>query len=122
MTSRFSKHISFLSFFVLIAGMPALSFAQTAKGNLGDKEYIIVKDYKPVLGESSKISDSPKGDTTSANPPVMKYNIRSQKAVADYETPTIKAVKIKDEQLAKLYRSYVKLGIGNYTTYSGDLY
>jgi hypothetical protein len=107
--------------FLLIA-LPSLLFAQKEKENLGDKEYIIVKDYKPVLGESYKISDLPEGDTSSATPPAMDYTIRSKKLSSEYEAGTIKAVKIKDEQLSKLYRTYVKLGMGNYTTYAGDLY
>lgn len=102
--------------------VPAFLFAQDEKDKLGDKEYIIVKDYKPVLGESLKISESPEGDTTTSNPPEMEYSIRSRKASTDYETSVIKAVNIKDEQLDKLYRSYVRLGLGNYTTYKGDLY
>lgn len=48
------------------------------KEDLGDKEYIIVKDYKPVLAESYKISDVPEGDTTTVNPPAMKYNAVSK--------------------------------------------
>lgn len=91
------------------------------KEDLGDKTYIVVKDYRPILAESSKISDSPEGDTSSTNPPEMTYSIRSQKAETNYETSTIKAVKIKDEPLAKLYRSYIKLGLGNYSIYSGEL-
>lgn len=90
--------------------------------DLGDETYIIVKDYRPILAESAKISDSPEGDTTSTNPPAMTYSIRSQKAETNYETSTIKAVKIKDEPLAKLYSSYIKLGLGNYSKYHGDLY
>ena len=107
---------------IILASLPLLLFAQQEKENLGDKEYIIIKDYKPVLGESFKISDSPEGDTSSATPPEMEYNIRSKKITSEYELSTIKAVKIKDEQLTKLYRTYLKLGIGNYTTYTGDLY
>src|SRR4051812_28453836 len=107
---------------LVIMMMPAITFGQDEKGNLGDKEYIIIKDYKPVLGESLKISDSPEGDTTSFTPPDMNYDFRDKKLASDYELSTIKAVKIKDEQLAKLYRTYIKLGLGNYTTYAGDLY
>ena len=53
----------------LLLVVPA--FAQQVKDpeELGDKEYIIVKDYKPVLAESYKISDVPEGDTTTVNPP-----------------------------------------------------
>jgi len=78
------------------------SFAQDK--DLGDKEYVIVKDYKPVLAESNKISDTPDGDT------------------ANFEAGVIKAVKIKDEPIPKLYRSLAKLGLGNYNTYTGELF
>ena len=107
---------------IIITSLSSFLFAQDDKEKLGDKEYIIIKDYKPVLSESFKISDSPEGDTSSTNPPVMEYNIRAKKITSDYELATIKAIKIKDEQLVKLYHSYLKLGIGNYTTYAGDLY
>ncbi len=107
---------------LMFLSLPVWLFAQDDKGNLGDKEYIIIKDYKPVLGESLKISDSPEGDTASATPPEMSYDFRDKKLTSDYELSTIRAVKIKDEQLAKLYRAHLRLGLGNYTTYVGDLY
>ena len=102
--------------------LPGFLMGQQPKDNLGDKEYIIVKDYKPILAESYKISDTPDGDTSTTESGALTYSIRSKKADTEYESATIKAVKIKDEQLAKLYRSYVKLGVGNYTTYNGELY
>lgn len=112
-----------LSCLLLLFAIPFLLVAQQpVKENLGDKEYVIVKDYKPVLGESLKLSETPEGDTSSSVPPVLEYDVRAKKASADYEASVIKAVSIKDEQLAKLYRTYVRLGIGNYTTYLGDLY
>ncbi len=90
--------------------------------DLGDKEYIIVKDYKPVLAESFKISDSPEADNTSSTPPALNYNITPKKIETNYEAGVIKAVKLKDEPISKLYRSLVKLGIGNYSTYYGELF
>jgi len=90
--------------------------------DLGDKEYVIVKDYKPVLAESNKISDTPEGDTAYSNPPKMNYNIESKKLETNFEAGVIKAVKIKDEPIPKLYRSLAKLGIGNYNTYTGELF
>jgi hypothetical protein len=95
----------------------------TAQGTLGGKEeYIIVKDYKPVLAESYKISDSPETDTVSSNPPALNYNIIPKRIETNFEAGVIKAVKLKDEPITKLYRSLVKLGIGNYATYQGELF
>ena len=111
----------------LLLVLPTILFAQDKtptenKEDLGDKTYIVVKDYRPILAESYKVSDSPEGDTSSTNPPELTYSIRSQKAETNYETSTIKAVKIKDEPLAKLYKTYIKLGLGNYSIYNGELY
>lgn len=107
---------------LLLLAIPLQALAQQEKGELGDKEYIIVKDYRPVLAESAKISDSPEGDTALFTPPPMQYNLRSRKAATNYETAVIKAVKVKDEPLPKLYRSLLRGGIGNYTSYLGELY
>jgi len=90
--------------------------------DLGDKEYFVVKDYKPVLAESVKISDSPEADTSSSTAPALSYNIQPKKIETNFEAGVIKAVKLKDEPITKLYRSLVKLGIGNYGTTYGDLF
>ncbi|REJ85225.1 MAG: TonB-dependent receptor [Bacteroidetes bacterium] len=109
--------------FILSAISCFSSYAQQKeKDNLGDKEYIIVKDYKPVLAESFKISDSPEADTSSAALPAQNYRINPKQAETEFETATIKAVKIKDESLSKLYRNHVVLGLGNYSKYNGELY
>jgi hypothetical protein len=96
--------------------------AQQPKENLPSDSIVIMKDYMPMLAESEKISDAPEGDTTSATPAPLAYPFNPKKAETSYETSTIKAVKIKDETLQKLYRTYVKLGLGNYSTYMGELY
>jgi hypothetical protein len=96
------------------------SFAQDKE--LGDKEYVIVKDYKPVLAESNKISDTPEGDTAYSNPPKMDYNIAPKKLETNFEAGVIRAVKIKEEPIPKLYRSLAKLGLGSYDTYTGELF
>gem|GEM_PF-2726537 len=106
---------------VLILNLLAIySFGQDKE--LGDKEYVIVKDYKPVLAESNKISDSPEGDTSYSNPPKMDYNIAPKKLETNFEAGVIRAVKIKEEPIQKLYRSLVKLGLGSYDTYTGELF
>jgi hypothetical protein len=89
---------------------------------IGDKEYIIVKDYKPVLAESWKISDTPEGDTAVSLVLPQTYSFESRRANTAYAAGTIKSVKVKDEPLQKLYRSYLKAGGGNYGRYMADLY
>jgi len=112
----------FLLISLLLFNFAAFSQKEKEKEDLGDKEYIIVKDYKPVLAESYKISDTPEGDTSTYVAPALNYKMETKKAETNYETATIKAVRVKDEALTKLYRNLVRLGIGNYTKYSGELY
>jgi hypothetical protein len=110
--------------FFLSALLPLFAVAQQqeTERDLGNKEYVIVKDYKPVLAESSKISDMPEGDTSTVDALPQNYAFESRKAETLYETSAIKAVKIKDEPLPKLYRAYLKAGGGNYDKYLGELY
>ena len=96
--------------------------AQQQEKDLGDKEYVIVKEYKPVLADAVKISEVPKGDTTAMNPPQLKYRPEPRTMATSYQTGVIKPVKIKDEPLSKLNPLLVKLGIGNYSTYYGELF
>ncbi|MFM7217503.1 MAG: hypothetical protein ACKO1U_05750 [Bacteroidota bacterium] len=102
--------------------IPSLAFSQDPGRDLDGKEYIIVKDFKPTLSESRKVTGSPSGDTTTFRPAVMEYPFIARKADTYYETAAISAVKIKDEPLAKLYRCYLKAGGGNYSKYLGELY
>jgi len=61
----------------LFAGLHLSAIAQDEKSGdkneLGNKEYIIVKDYKPILAESQKISETPDGDSAVSTPPVFNY-------------------------------------------------
>ena len=108
------KNISIVKILtVVFLGLFALS-ANAQDKDLGDKEYVIIKDYKPVLAESNKISDSPEGDTAYSNPPKMDYTISPKILETNFEAGVIRAVKIKEEPIQKLYRSLAKLGIGSY--------
>lgn len=95
-------------------------FAQTK--DLGEQQYVVVKDYKPVLAESFKISDGPGKDTSTSIPPVLTYSISSHAAPTTLEVSPIKPVKIKDESISKLYHSLLKLGVGNYGTTYGEVF
>jgi hypothetical protein len=106
--------------FVLAAVVSAQ--AQQSEKDLGDQNIIVIKEYKPVLADAVKINEVPKGDTTTTNPPKLKYNPDSRKMETSYQTGVIKPVKIKDESLPKLKPFLIKLGIGNYSTYYGELF
>jgi hypothetical protein len=90
--------------------------------DLGEQQYVVVKDYKPVLAESFKISDAPGKDTSTSTPPSLTYSISSHAASTSLEISPIKPVKIKDESISKLYHSLAKIGVGNYGTTLGEVF
>jgi hypothetical protein len=89
--------------------------------DLGDENVLVVKAYQPTLTDAYKISDIPKADTTSTTPPALKYELDAQKYNAEFKPSPIKPVKIKDDNVKKLYHGYAKGGYGNYNTYYGEV-
>ena len=98
----------------------SLSVAQT-KG-VEDETIIVVKPYQATLSDAFKISENPMRDTTKYTIPDLKYYINPAKAETEYTVQEIKPVKIKDEAIPKLYRSYLKAGVGNYATRYGEFF
>jgi len=112
---------------ITILCLPALTVflpapASGQKDELGNQQYVIVKDYKPVLAESYKISDLPAQDTATSKAAEFAYTLPEHRAETAYETALIKPVTIKDPSIQKLYRSLLNLGIGSQSTYNGELF
>ena len=90
--------------------------------DLGEQQYVVVKDYKPVLAESFKISNAPDKDTSTSTPPSLSYPISSHAANTSLEISPLRPVKIKDEALPKLYNALAKIGLGFYGTTYGEIF
>lgn len=105
------KYIRF-SFLILL--FPVSLSAQTTGGtrDLGNEDIIIVKEYQPVLKDAFKINISPTGDTSVNNAPVMQYAIDPKPISSNYNITPIKPVRIKDDNIRKLYRGFIKGGYG----------
>lgn len=91
-------------------------------GDVGDEQVTVVKAYQPTLSDAIKISDVPQKDETIFTVPDLEYNIESKKLESKYNITPIKPVKIKDENIKKLYRGFVKAGYGNYNTPYGEIF
>lgn len=84
--------------------------------NTGDETVIVVKDYVPTLIDANKISDAPSADTTSIFTPVFKYDVDVKKYNTVFTSTPIKPVRIKDDNIKKLYRGFIKGGYGTHNT------
>jgi len=79
-----------------------------------DKEIIVVQPYKPALSDAYKINVLPAISDTISIRPDFDYSIQPKKIETGFEVRPIRAAKLVGEPLTKLYKSYLKLGIGNY--------
>jgi hypothetical protein len=95
--------------------------AQT-QNNISNEQINVVKDYKPTLSDAVKISSLPQPDTSKPELPILDYTVNTRKLSAQIPTPALKPFKLKDESIPKLYKSYARLGFGNYLTPYGEVF
>ena len=97
----------------------------TTKGgvkNLGNEDINVYKEYTPVLNDAFKINITPVGDTSIFNPPALTYAIEPKPINSNYNLSPIKPVKIKDDNIKKLYKGFIKAGYGLENLPMVDLY
>jgi hypothetical protein len=100
-----------------ITGTVSFIFAQEIK-----KEVEVVKPYEPVVSDANKINILPNINDSVVIKPAFQYSIVPAVIKTDYQVNPINAAKMVSMPLSKLYRSYLKLGIGNAGTPLGELY
>ncbi len=80
------------------------------------KEVRVVKPYEPSLSGATKININPVvGDTVTYHPRIT-YSISPKPMMAPYHPRPIKPARLQPESVPKLYKSYLKMGMGNYVT------
>ena len=91
--------------------------AQEKKQESGLKrEVTLYNPYKPSLPEAKKRSFLPDMADTTRVRPDFNYNVRTTPFLPEYTINPIKAASLLPDPLARLYKSYIKAGIGNYFT------
>lgn len=94
--------------------------AQTGGGEYHD--VIVGPGGSIVQDHPRKPSDYPRTQDTVIAAPQFKYEISSSPVATGFHLDTIKAAKVTNDPLQKLYHSYVRAGFGNYTTLFGEAY
>ena len=105
---------------LVIAGIVSHSVELMAQEGI-DKEIIVVQPYKPALSDAYKINVLPTISDTINIRPDFDYSIQPKKIETGFEVRPINAAKLVGEPLTKLYKSYLKLGVGNYLAPLGEL-
>jgi hypothetical protein len=80
------------------------------------REVTLYNPYKPSLPESKKKSYLPDMNDTIKVRPDFRYTTTTKPFLPAYTVSPIKAASLLPDPLTKLYKSYVNIGLGNYTT------
>jgi hypothetical protein len=110
----------------IIIIIPLFLLMFTAKAQVGNQEDLkreitLYNPYKPSLADARKKSFLPEiSDTTSVNP-VFSYEVVSKPFTPTYPLTPIKPASLLPDPLPKLYKSYIKIGMGNNNTPLAEL-
>ncbi len=85
------------------------------------REVTLYNPYKPSLADARKKSYLPEISDSASARPVFKYNVTSSPFSPTYQISPIKSASLLSDPLPKLYKSYIKAGLGNYNTPYGEL-
>ena len=77
--------------------------------------FTIRKDYRPVARDAKKILSRPEVKHNTTELPKIEYSVIPKVKEVSYEAEPLKAAKLSNEPLAKLYNGFAKVGFGNYT-------
>jgi hypothetical protein len=99
--------------------LPAGANAQTKSYN---EEITVVATYEPTIPDAYKISLSPKTGDSDFQIPKLSYSIKSKPFETHMEVEPLSPVKMVSEPLTKLYRNYLRLGMGTYLTPYAELF
>jgi hypothetical protein len=110
------KHYAFpikqtFLFLTAVINTPFIINAQDLK-----KEVYVESTYRPEIADAEKLGTMPSVKDTLAFDTKIDYNVLPSRLKSDYSVRPIKPAKMVGTPLDKLYNSYLKAGIGNYTT------
>jgi len=87
-----------------------------------NEEITVITSLNPIIPDAFKINQNPELNDTTTAVPVMTYSVIPRNAGIRMEIEKLPAVKLVAEPLTKLYRNYLKAGLGNYYSFYGELY
>ncbi|WP_430809991.1 MULTISPECIES: hypothetical protein [unclassified Carboxylicivirga] len=106
------------SFFVLLfLGNCLVTMAQEEIS----QDVKVVKEYTPTVSDAYKISYMPQLGDSGTVKPRFNYHILSTSVATDYQPSPIEAAKIKTARKEYLHKTYLKGGVGNYSTLEAEL-
>ena len=116
--------------FIILLGSTLASFSQVkpadkkpepAKGPITE-EIEVVRPYKPVLADASKIRRSPDLTNTKPFKPNLSYSILDKRLELNSDLRQLQAQELAQKPIPVLKNNYAKAGLGNLNTGLGEAY
>lgn len=81
-----------------------------------NKEVYVVRPYEPTLSDANKYNFLPETDDFETATPKFLYSITPLRIANPFDPDPIKAAKTVTTSLPRIYNTWIKLGMGNYST------
>jgi len=114
------KRTIIIIFQIVIFLLPVAAQGKKADQDL-KREVTLYNPYKPSLADAKKKSYLPEINDTARVNPVFSYIVVSKPFTPSYSISPIKSASLLSDPLPKLYKSYIKIGIGNNNTPLAEL-
>ena len=83
---------------------------------------MVFKPYQPSLSDANKINMLPKVSDSIGINPSFDYTIEPRPYESGFQVRPINAANLVGVPLSKLYKTYLKIGVGNYLIPMGELH
>ncbi len=110
-----------LSFSLLLISQIVL--AQKKDENIGTEVVNVVKPYTPTISDAFKVKETPAlEDEDNTKKEMIKYSIFSFPVASTFTPSKGRAANVDKSESEKLFKNYLTLGLGNYTTLNAELF
>jgi len=110
-----------LSFSLLFISQIVL--AQKKDENIGTEVVNVVKPYTPTISDAFKVKETPAlEDEDNTKKELIKYSIFSFPVASTFTPSKGRAANVDKSESEKLFKNYLTLGFGNYTTLNAELF
>ena len=116
-----SLRLPLLSFSLLLVSQ--IVFAQKKDENIGTEVVNVVKPYTPTISDAFKVKETPTlEDEDNTRKESIKYSIFSFPVASTFTPSKGRAANVDKSESEKLFKNYLTLGFGNYTTLNAELF
>ena len=108
------------SLIIFLLALTALASAQ--KDSVVNKDVIVIGEYNPTIDDAYKINSTPAIDDPKQISETFDYSIFATPMATEFELNQLATPPLRQEKSMSTEQSYIRGGLGNYTTLFGDAY